>query len=105
MLRHLSVGGSIREYRSKAQQDISDAIQWYQKKDKNLAKQLLSNLHNSFNIILENPNLFQKRHNEIRIISTEIFPYTIYFTVEKDIVFVHAILHNRMNQRKGIARV
>jgi len=35
--------------KSLAQQDISDAIQWYQKINKNLAKQLLSSLHNSFN--------------------------------------------------------
>gem|GEM_PF-5172565 len=60
MLRHLSVGGGIREYRSKAQQDISDAIQWYQKKDKNLAKQLLSNLHNSYEYYLGKPQPVSK---------------------------------------------
>ncbi|HET8809622.1 MAG TPA: type II toxin-antitoxin system RelE/ParE family toxin [Flavobacteriaceae bacterium] len=54
-------------------------------------------LDESFERIQNNPEQFQKRYHELRIVFTQKFPYGIYYTFEKNTVYVHAVLHTKQN--------
>ncbi len=91
--------------KSVAEQDISKAVEWYAKQAPHLPEEFITAIDYSLNSIKENPKHFQKRYGEVRIVFTERFPYGIYYTIEDDTVFVHAILHTKRNPNIGLERI
>lgn len=89
----------------KAQTDIRKAINWYKDENENLPVILLDKIEESLNKIRENPNHYQKRYHEIRIIFTKKFPYGIYYTLEEDNIYVHAFLHAKRNPSVAEKRI
>lgn len=88
-----------------AEKDITQAVEWYAKQSKQLSLELLDSIEKCLESIKENPEHYQKRYIEIRVVFTQKFPYGIYYTVEGNIVFVHAILHTKRNPETGIERL
>ncbi|ANF51426.1 plasmid stabilization system protein [Chryseobacterium glaciei] len=82
-----------------AENDLDEAIEWYKEQNENLPEQLLNEVETGLNKIQKYPEHYQKRYKEIRITFTKKFPYGIYYTVENEIIFVHAILHNKQNPK------
>ncbi|WP_449401012.1 type II toxin-antitoxin system RelE/ParE family toxin [Chryseobacterium wanjuense] len=80
-----------------AENDLDQAIEWYKEQNKNLILQLLNEIEEGFNKVQNYPEHYQKRYKEIRIIFIKKFPYGIYYTIENDKIFVHAVLHNKQN--------
>ena len=89
----------------KAQQDIRNSIEWYREQSGNLPEKFLDKIDKCLEKISKNPEHYQKRYNEIRIVFTKKFPYGIYYTVEEKTVFVHAILHTKQNPKTAEKRV
>lgn len=89
----------------KAQQDIKKAIEWYKEQSENLPKKLLNKIDESLEKIEKTPEHYQKRYNEIRIVFTKKFPYGIYYTLEENTIFVHAVLHTKQNPKTAEKRV
>ena len=81
----------------KSQQDIREAMEWYKNQNINLPEKFLEKIDESLLKIRKSPQHYQKRYKEIRIIFTRKFPYGIYYTVEDNTVYVHAILHTKQN--------
>lgn len=81
----------------KAERDIQKSVEWYREQSGNLAEKFLDKIGESLDKISKNPEHYQKRYNEIRIIFTKKFPYGIYYTVEGKTIFVHAVLHTKQN--------
>lgn len=77
----------------KAEEDLSKAIEYYNKKRENLGAILFSEISLIIERIKENPELFQKKYKDFRISFTKKFKYGIHFTIEKESIFIHAILH------------
>ncbi len=88
-----------------AEEEITQAVEWYFNKSVNLAKDLIQEIDDGLNSIKENPLNFQKRYKELRIIFIQRFPYGIYYTIEGNVIFVHAVLHNKQNPEAGIERI
>ncbi len=88
-----------------AEKDISQAVEWYAKQSQQLLPKLVKSIDNSLESIRENPEHYQKRYEEVRIVFTQKYPYGIYYTVEENTVFVHAILHTKQNPETGIGRL
>jgi len=75
-----------------AELDITDALDWYEEQKVGLAAELFEEIDKAFKIIEREPELFQLRYKNIRIVFTERFPYGIHYTIEDDKVFVHAVM-------------
>jgi len=88
-----------------AQLDITEAVEWYSIHAEHLTVRFVGEIEKALNEIQKNPKHFQKRYNEIRIIFTENYPYGIYYTIEGDKIFIHAILHTKRNPQTGIERI
>ena len=88
-----------------AEKDIQHSIKYYAKENLKLSVDFLEKLDESLIAIQQNPQHYQKRYHEIRIIFTKKFPYGIYFTIEERKIFVHAVLHNKQNPTTAENRI
>lgn len=88
-----------------AEQDITQAVEWYAQQSEQLPRQLIEAIGYSLESIKKNPQHFQRRYGEVRIVFTQKFSYGIYYTIEQNTVFVHAILHTKQNPETGIGRI
>ncbi|MEW7291571.1 type II toxin-antitoxin system RelE/ParE family toxin [Aquimarina sp. 2304DJ70-9] len=75
-----------------AELDIADALDWYIENTE-LSPDLFSEIDEVLTRIETDPDNFQKRYKEIRIVFTDRFRYGVHYTVEAKTVYVHAILH------------
>ncbi len=83
-----------------AEQELHKALDWYDSKKDNLGTELFLEITKVLEAIQKNPNLFQKRYKTFRISFTNRFQYGIHYTLENDIIFVHAILHTSQKLTK-----
>ena len=77
----------------KAEEDFIKAIEYYNEKRENLGSTLFFEISSIIERIKENPELFQKKYKDFRISFTKKFKYGIHFTIEKESIFIHAVLH------------
>jgi plasmid stabilization system protein ParE len=89
----------------KAQQDIREAINWYKEQNNNLSSELLVKIDECLKKLQKNPEYYQKRYQEIRIVFTKKFLYGIVYTVEGNTIYVHAILHTKQDPKTAEKRV
>lgn len=82
-----------------AEKEIAEALLWYEKQKKGLAIELLNEINSVFGIIISNPENFQERYKEIRIVFTKRFPYGIHYTLENNTIYVHAVFHMKRKPR------
>ena len=83
-----------------AEKELIEALKWYDFKKQNLETELYLEISKTIETIKENPNLFQKRYKDFRIVFTKRFQFVLHYTIEKKTFFIHAILHNSQNLRK-----
>ncbi|MCU4176517.1 type II toxin-antitoxin system RelE/ParE family toxin [Carboxylicivirga sp. N1Y90] len=76
-----------------AEEDIKDAANWYNGKREGLGNEFLLALEATINAIQRNPNNYQVVYKGLKRALTVRFPYGIFFTVEKDTIYVLAIMH------------
>ena len=88
-----------------AEKDIQNSIKYYAEQNLKLPVEFLKKLDESLLAIQQNPQHYQKRYLEIRIVFTKKFPYAIFFTLEENKIFVHAVLHNKQNPTSAKKRV
>lgn len=89
----------------KAEKDIRVAIDWYKEQIEILSAKLLNEIDESLVKIEKNPEHYQKRYNEIRIVFTKKFPYGIYYAIEENTIYVHAVLHTKQNPKTAEKRI
>ena len=90
--------------KTRAEQDITEAAEWYHTRAFHLTHQFIEEINKSILLLQENPEHYQKRYNEVRVLFIENFPYGIYYTIEDKTVFIHAILHSKRDPKAGIER-
>ncbi len=83
-----------------AELDISEALEWYKLKKEGLAIDFLMGLDDELDRISQNPEHFQKRYRDIKIVFTKRFPFGLHYTLENDTVYVHAVMHMKRKPRK-----
>ncbi len=80
-----------------AELDATDVAKWYNDKRDGLGDEFLLALDAKINEIRRNPNYHQAIYKKIRRALTDRFPYGIFFIIEKDIIYILAIIHSSRN--------
>lgn len=82
-------------YLSDAQNDIQNAKKWYKSKQIGLEKRFAIEVKNAILLIGNDPQLFEVRYRNTRIVFTKIFPFGIHYTIDKtqNRVVILAVLH------------
>jgi len=78
-----------------AELDIAEAFEWYTNISEHLPKELMADIDNSLESVKENPEHYQRRYGEVRIVFIIKFPYGIYYTIEENTVFVRCTAHQK----------
>ncbi|SRR5690606_33397299 len=93
------------EILSIAEEEIDDAVDWYDAEKTNLSAEFVLALDNVLQYIAEKPKLFPIVHNEMRRATLSDFPYAIIFEIhEPDVILVLAVAHQRQNPKRCMKR-
>lgn len=82
--------------RPKAQQDIEQAMLWYEQQREGLGGEFLADLRITFDKVAAFPEAFITEYRTARRAILDRFPYKVYFVLGQDkVVMVIAVLHAR----------
>jgi plasmid stabilization system protein ParE len=80
-----------------AEDDIRQIHNYYSKIDYSLAERFLNDLHEQFKTVSNHPEAFPVVYKNYRRTLLDTFPYAVFYTVEKDHLYVLAVFHQRRN--------
>ena len=87
--------------RTEAEDDITDAAEWYDSREPGLGLQLITEVHSAVTRALSNPESFTRvrRNPTVRRVLTRRFPYRVFFISRTDAIVVFAVLHAARHDR------
>jgi mRNA-degrading endonuclease RelE of RelBE toxin-antitoxin system len=85
-----------------AKLDLRKIAKSYEDVQKGLGKRLLKNTKAEIKIVTSNPNLFQIRFDNIRVIIVKKFPYLIHYEIYDKLIVVKAIYHSSRDSTLNI---
>ncbi len=80
-----------------SEQDLQNAYDWYEEREPGVGERFLSRAASAFRRIQLNPDRYPVKIGRFRRSQIEIFPYSIFYTIENGRVFIHAIYHHSRN--------
>lgn len=87
------------EFSTEAEQDLSEAYVWYEKRSPELAKRFASEAITAIDSLYFLPNRFQVRFDQYRAVSIENFPYLIFYRIMDDSVQIARIWHMKRDYK------
>ena len=93
------------EFLDIAEDEINDAVDWYNAQKTNLGAEFVLVLDNLFEYLVETPQIFPTAHKEMRRANLPNFPYSIIFEIhEPDVILVLAVPHQKRNPKRWMKR-
>ena len=80
-----------------AREDIQEIVDYYDIKASHITDRFLENLYIEFDVITENPELFQQKYRQTRVRYIKGFPYGIHYILREHTIEVLAVLHTSRN--------
>ncbi len=77
--------------------DLEDAFVWYESQDNGLGSEFVRSIDNCMSSIGRNPMSYAIVYQEARRALVRRFPYSIFYLVENDTVFVIGCFHSKRN--------
>jgi len=88
-------------YTERAKTDLSLAFEWYEEQRIGLGLEFLDCVESSIKNVLQTPDLYAKQYADFRRVLTSRFPFSIFYTIEKNnVIIIHAIFDNRQDPNK-----
>ncbi len=91
--------------RPEAEQDLSDAADWYETQQPGLGHAFLDEVLYMFSGIADAPHMYPSVHRNTRRALIHRFPFGIYYRVEETTIVVIAILHGSRDPRRWKSRI
>jgi plasmid stabilization system protein ParE len=89
-----------------AQQDVEDAIHWYEEQQEKLGIRFYLHVEQVLDKIAEHPHHYAFIRDQYRCVSLNTFPYQIIFTVKADgLILVLAVWHTSLDPRNLYKRL
>ena len=74
---------------------MADAYSWYQQQHEGLGSRFLASVETAIIRIADSSDRFPIIHKNVRRVLIRGFPYSVYFLVESDQIYVLTIVHQR----------
>ena len=84
-------------YAARAIDDLHIAFEWYEGQRRGLGFEFLDCVEAAIETIQQIPKLYAKHHAHFRRVLVRRFPFSIFYTIEKKEIIVHAIFDNRQD--------
>jgi plasmid stabilization system protein ParE len=82
--------------------DYKESLNWYKDINPKLAERFNLSFKECLTLIKRNPNHFQVRYDDVRLIMFTNFPYLIHFTVSDNLIVIKAIYHSSRDSKLNI---
>ena len=93
------------EFLEIAEDEVNDAVDWYDNQEENLGAEFVLELDNFFEYLTETPKIFPIVFEEMRRAVLPKFPYAIIFEIhEPDVILILAIAHQKQDPKRWIKR-
>ena len=90
---------SVR-YTERAKHDLELAYAWYEKQRRGLGLEFLDCVEAALLLIIDKPDLYRIYYSNFRGCLIRRFPFTVFYTIEKHEIIVHAIFNNKQDPEK-----
>jgi plasmid stabilization system protein ParE len=85
--------------RPEAELDLEDAFLWYESQSNGLGSEFVRAIDTCISGIGRNPLTYKLIYQEARRALVRRFPYSLFYIVEEDTVFVIACFHSKRNPK------
>lgn len=85
--------------------DIEDIVLWYEEQRIGLSYDFELCLEAGIDVILRDPDAFQKRHKDIRVRFISRFPYGIHYRFDKEEIIVIGVFHTARSPKNWSKRL
>ena len=76
-----------------AKDDIKEAARFYNSQKKGLGKSFVNFVRKKVRTISQNPYAYSIKYGDVRTVALDVFPYTLHFTIESNLVVISAVFH------------
>ena len=87
-----------------SKQDFDISVEYYKKEGENLALRFKSDIKQSLKRIETFPNLYPKINERVQKCVVSKFPYTIYYILKDEIIYILAIANHYKNPEEYLKR-
>jgi len=87
-------------YTHRAKQDVELTFLWYEKQQKGLGYDFLDCMDAMLGNIIEYPESYAVAYKDFRRGLLRRFPFSVFYTIEKDKIILHAVFDNRQSPLK-----
>ena len=87
-------------YTDRSKDDIELAFAWYERHRRGLGFEFLDCAEVSLRNIVNDPKMYQIRYSYFRGCPVRRFPFSIFYTIEKNEIVVHSVFDNRQDPKK-----
>jgi toxin ParE1/3/4 len=87
-------------YTDRAKTDIESAFAWYERQRIGLGDEFLSCVEQALLSIQQNPKLYQTYYAVFRRCVIKRFPFSVFYSIEAEIIVIHAVFDNRQDPEK-----
>lgn len=88
-----------------AENDITDIYTWYNQEQRGVGDTFIDQLEKSLEFIKKNPEQYQIRYKDIRMVKVNQFPICLHYTIEGNTVFIHAALSTSRDPQRWKKRI
>lgn len=92
-------------FRRAARAEFIEAAAWYEAQRQNLGVEFVAEIDRCIALAAEQPLLYPEIHKGMRRVTTERFPYSVYFRMEVRRVVVMTVFHGSRDQTTWRRRV
>ena len=85
--------------------DVAEAYDWYEQRDPGLGAEFMRAIDSCLQQIRRNPEMYPAVHKTARQALARRFPYSIFYLVEGENVYVLAVFHASRDPRSWAERV
>lgn len=75
------------------QEEVRDAYLFYESRKTGLGDEFIDALDQHLHLISDNPNLFAVDFKEVRKAPLKRFPFSVYYEIYEDEIFVYSVFH------------
>jgi plasmid stabilization system protein ParE len=85
--------------------DIEDIVLWYEEQRTGLSYDFELCLEAGIDTVSRNPNAFQKKYKNVKILFISRFPYGIHYRFEKEEIIVIGVFHTSRSPKNWSKRL
>jgi plasmid stabilization system protein ParE len=87
-------------YTDRSKDDVELAFAWYERQRRGLGFEFLNCVEAALQNIIHYPEIYPIRYSCFRGCPIRRFPFSIFYTIERNAIIIHSVFDNRQDPKK-----